>query len=69
MNALVSMFRDASHRARGRRDLVFRACFPWIGPETRILDLGSGSGVNFARVVAGLHLAPSNVYAADMSVV
>jgi SAM-dependent methyltransferase len=66
MNALVSMFSDASRRARGKRDLVFRAAFPWIGPETRILDLGSGNGENFARVVAGLDITPANIYSADV---
>lgn len=66
MNVLASMFVDASSRARGRRNIVFRASFPWIGPETRILDLGSGDGSNFARVVAGLDFTPANVYAADV---
>ena len=67
MSALASMFTDASRRARGRRDLIFRAAFPWIGPETRILDLGSGDGANFARVVAGLQISPANVHAADLN--
>jgi SAM-dependent methyltransferase len=66
MTALVQVFTRASHRARGKRDVVFRASFPWIGPETRILDLGSGDGANFARLSAGLDITPANVHSADV---
>jgi 2-polyprenyl-3-methyl-5-hydroxy-6-metoxy-1,4-benzoquinol methylase len=67
MSALAFMFTDASRRARCRRDVIFRASFPFIGPETRILDLGSGDGANFARVAAGLRISPANVHAADLN--
>ena len=67
MNALAQVFMNASRHARGRRAAIFRNRFPWIGPETRILDVGSGHGANIARVLDGFGVTPANVYVADMS--
>lgn len=54
-----------SRRARARRDEAFRRLFS-IGPETRILDLGSYNGDHIAQVLTGVPADPANVYIADI---
>ncbi|MGH8175668.1 MAG: class I SAM-dependent methyltransferase [Steroidobacter sp.] len=67
MSSLTQVFVDISCRARSRRDAIFRTYFPWIGPDTRILDLGSEDGANLARVLARFRVTPANVHIADVS--
>jgi hypothetical protein len=68
MNGLAQIFTNASRLARGKRDIVFLSSFPWVDPETRILDLGSQDGANIARVLAGCRITPANVHVADLNV-
>ncbi|MBK8148899.1 MAG: methyltransferase domain-containing protein [Acidobacteria bacterium] len=48
-----------------RRARWFRETFR-IGPDTKILDLGSESGDNISSVLDGLSYEPSNIYIADI---
>lgn len=66
MSALAQVFVAASRNARSRRNAIFRDRFDWIGPHTRILDLGSEHGSNIARVLAGFSVTPANVHIADV---
>ncbi len=54
-----------SNKARMRRAVWFRELFS-IGPETKILDLGSESGDAIRSVLGSAPFAPSNVYIADI---
>jgi SAM-dependent methyltransferase len=66
MNAFVRTFQGMSARARQRRAGQFRAAF-WLGPDTKVLDLGSESGANIHAVLAGTAVRPANTYIADIS--
>lgn len=66
MNALSQVFLRASQHARSRRAATFRSYFGWIGPQTRVLDLGSEDGRNIHNVLAGLNVTPANVHIADI---
>jgi SAM-dependent methyltransferase len=67
MNPIASLFVRASQRARARRAEMFRQHFGWIGPDTRLLDLGSENGSNIHRVLSGFNVSPANVHIADIS--
>lgn len=67
MNALAQVFLNASQHARARRATTFRDAFPWIGPETRILDVGSEQGTNIAQVLSNSRVTSENVFVADVS--
>ena len=69
MNSLSRIFKGASQRARRKRAAVFRSRFNWIGPETRVLDLGSRDGSNIARVLEGLSVTAANIHIADVNAV
>ena len=66
MTTLADMFVHASQRARSKRAAVFSKYFGWIGPQTRILDLGSEDGRNIHKVLAGFDVTPANVHIADI---
>lgn len=59
---LWRLFRKFSGRQRAKRGQMFRDAFD-IGPETRILDLGGGTGGHIASILAG----PADVTVADIS--
>jgi SAM-dependent methyltransferase len=59
---LWRLFRKFSGRQRAKRGQMFRDAFD-IGPETRILDLGGGTGGHIASILTG----PANVTVADIS--
>jgi SAM-dependent methyltransferase len=65
MSALHTLVERLRARARGARAAVFQREFS-IGPNTRILDIGSEDGSAIARVLAGTDFRPSNVYIADI---
>jgi SAM-dependent methyltransferase len=65
VDVLIRTFKRFSARARARRAAMFRAAFG-LGPETRILDLGSESGTNIHAVLAGTQVRPGNVFIADI---
>lgn len=67
MDLLTRTFLHASKRARERRALLFRKHFSWIGPETKILDVGSEDGSNIHRVLTGFQVTPANIHVADIS--
>ncbi|HEX41434.1 MAG TPA: methyltransferase domain-containing protein [Phycisphaerales bacterium] len=50
---------------RARRAQTFRRYFA-VGPQTKILDLGSSDGSHIAGVLRGLDVQPANVYIADV---
>ena len=56
------MFRKFSGRQRAIRGQMFREAFN-IGPETKILDLGGGTGGHMASILEG----PADVTVADIS--
>lgn len=59
---LWRLFRKFSARQRARRGQMFRDSFQ-IGPETRILDLGGGTGGHIASILQG----KADVTVADIS--
>lgn len=59
-------FNKFSGEARRRRAAIFRNDFD-LGPETKILDLGSEDGSNIARVIEGTAINQRNVFLADIS--
>ncbi len=66
MNPFIRTFQQASARARQRRAQLFRQAFR-LGPDTKVLDLGSEWGANIHAVLAGTAVKPSNTYIADIS--
>ena len=62
---LRNVFLRLSNRARERRARIFRRTFR-LSAETRILDLGSESGVAIRNVLLGSAVRPDNVYIADI---
>jgi SAM-dependent methyltransferase len=66
MNAIIRVFQRSSARARQRRAALFREAFP-LGPDTKILDLGSESGANIRAVLEGTPVSPRNTYIADIN--
>lgn len=61
----MSIAKRISKAARDRRSAWFRAAFA-IGPNTRILDLGSEDGSNIRSVLEGTDFDPANVFIADI---
>jgi SAM-dependent methyltransferase len=66
MDVIIRTFKGFSARARARRAVLFREAFG-LGPQTRILDLGSESGSNIHAVLSGTPVTPGNTYIADIS--
>jgi len=62
---IAKLVNEFSTRARQRRAGIFRSIFE-LGAETRILDLGSESGLNIFTVLRGTAVKPENVYIADI---
>jgi SAM-dependent methyltransferase len=65
MNLLTRQMQRQSVRARARRARFFREAFS-LGPDTRVLDLGSQSGANIHSVLAGTPVRAENTYIADI---
>jgi hypothetical protein len=65
MNILVRAAKRYSERARAGRAEIFRELFK-IDEDTKVLDLGSESGVHIQQVLAGSGIKPENVYIADI---
>ena len=65
MGGLQELVQAIRSRARAKRAAVFRQTFV-VGPNTRILDIGSEDGSAVAAILAGSHVQPSNVYIADI---
>jgi SAM-dependent methyltransferase len=65
MNLLTRQMQRQSVRARARRARFFREAFS-LGPDTKVLDLGSQSGANIAGVLAGTPVRAENTYIADI---
>lgn len=62
-NFIKNIFRKFSNKAREKRGQLFLALMK-IEPETKILDLGGGTGVHIASVLKN---RPCNVTVADIS--
>ncbi len=65
MNPIVNVIMAFSKKARERRAAIFRSAFV-IDADTRILDLGSGTGSHIHAVLRGTPVKPDNVYIADI---
>lgn len=65
MNIVAKAFAKYSNGARAVRAALFRASFT-LDENTRILDLGSETGSNIHRVLAGTTVRPGNVFIADI---
>jgi SAM-dependent methyltransferase len=65
MDPITSLVRKFSSRATARRAQIFRGRFV-LGPETKILDLGSETGDNISRLLEGTRALPENVFIADI---
>jgi SAM-dependent methyltransferase len=61
-----ALFKAASASARRKRAAIFLSRFE-IGPETKILDLGSEDGSNIAGILKSTGAVPSNVFIADIN--
>lgn len=65
MNVITNLVMKLSHQARSKRGLIFRNAFH-LGPDTKILDLGSENGRNIDLLLQGTQINPENVYIADI---
>lgn len=65
MDPISKIASKFSVNARQKRAELFRSFFE-IGPETKILDLGSENGSNIFNVLAGTDAQPENVFIADI---
>lgn len=65
VNSIVKIFKRFSGKSRKKRASMFRDSF-LLDEHTKILDLGSGSGVNINEVLQGTLVRPENVYIADI---
>jgi SAM-dependent methyltransferase len=65
MNFIARYALNFSQKARGKRAEVFRQLFT-VGPDTKLLDLGSEVGEHIAKLVADTAIIPANVYIADI---
>lgn len=65
MNPITKLVRKLSKQARIKRAEIFRNTF-YLGPETKILDLGSESGSNISALLQGTQIKAENVYIADI---
>lgn len=65
MSAIVQAVNGFRARARAGRASVFRRHFR-LGPDSRVLDIGSENGTAIAAVLQGAGVAPGNVYIADI---
>lgn len=65
MGALEKAFKRASSNARRKRAALFRNSFE-LGPDTKVLDLGSYTGEHIRGVLEGTPVRPENIYIADI---
>lgn len=65
MSAITHAVDGFRARARAGRAHVFRRHFR-LGPESRVLDIGSEDGSSIAAVLQGARVQPRNVYIADI---
>lgn len=65
MNFIARFARSYSQNARARRAEVFRQLFT-VGPDTKLLDLGSEAGEHIAKLISGSDIVSANVYVADI---
>jgi SAM-dependent methyltransferase len=65
MGIIQKIVGEVRKHARAKRAKVFRESFA-IGPETRILDIGSEDGSSIAAVLQGSQAKPHNIYIADI---
>jgi len=65
MNIITKLVKKNSSKARKKRMNIFRKYFV-IDQNTKILDLGSGTGSNIKNVLEGTLAQPENIYIADI---
>lgn len=66
MNLITKIIRAFSKRSRESRSAIFRQTF-FLDANTKILDLGSETGLNIYLVIHGTSINPKNVYIADIN--
>jgi len=66
MNLITKIVKAFSKRSREKRYEIFRQNF-FVDASTKILDLGSETGLNIYLALQGTGMTPQNIYIADIN--